>query len=102
MKTICCLTMLFSVAAVAGQTHITHCQLGDAVRVIQVVYPEGGELPCEVHYQRDGEKSVLWSARNEAGYCEKKAAEFVEKQRNWGWQCTFMPGDNTRIENTDG
>lgn len=94
--------MLFSVAALAGQTHTTHCQLGSDVRVITVVYPEGGELPCEVQYQRGSEQSVLWRARNEAGYCEQKAAEFVEKQRNWGWQCTFIPGDNSRIENTNG
>ncbi|MDP4536041.1 hypothetical protein Q3O60_07575 [Alkalimonas collagenimarina] len=94
----CCLTMLFSGVVIAGQTHTTHCQLGDTVRVIQVVYPEGGELPCEVRYQREGEQSVLWQARNEAGYCEQKAADFVEKQRGWGWQCTFMPDDAARSE----
>ncbi|WP_213998092.1 hypothetical protein [Arsukibacterium sp.] len=79
-----------------------HCQLGDAVRVIEVVYPEGGELPCEVHYTKDGTTSVLWQANNEAGYCEQQAAEFVEKQRGWGFECVAMPagskadgGDNT-------
>lgn len=102
LTSLCCLTMLFSFAAFAGQTHTTHCQLGDAVRVIEVVYPEGGELPCEVRYQREGEQSVLWRARNEAGYCEQKAAEFVEKQRGWGWQCTFMPTDSARIESDQG
>lgn len=69
----------------ANQT--THCQNGDAVRLIEVVYPQGGELPCEVQYTKDGNTEVLWRASNEAGYCEQKAAEFAERQRSWGWQC---------------
>jgi hypothetical protein len=75
-------------AALENQT--IHCQLGDAVRVIEVVYPQGAELPCEVHYRKDGSDSVLWRASTEAGYCEQKAAEFAEKQRSWGWQCVAM------------
>ncbi|WP_445767127.1 hypothetical protein [Rheinheimera sp.] len=71
----------------AAENQITHCQLGDAVRIIEVVYPQGTELPCEVHYSKDGQNSVLWRASNEAGYCEQQAASFAEKQRNWGWQC---------------
>jgi hypothetical protein len=76
----------------AGQS--MHCQLGDAVRVIEVVYPEGGELPCEVQYTKEGASSVLWQATNEAGYCEQQAADFVEKLRGWGFECVAMPAGN--------
>ncbi|KKO44383.1 hypothetical protein WG68_16340 [Arsukibacterium ikkense] len=69
----------------------THCQLGEAVRVIAVVYPQGGELPCEVRYSKDGTTNVLWQAKNDAGYCEQQAADFVAKQRGWGFECVVMP-----------
>ncbi|GAB58260.1 hypothetical protein [Rheinheimera nanhaiensis] len=79
------LTSLSIFAVHADQT--THCQKGEAVRLIAVVYPQGGELPCEVQYRKEGNTEVLWRASNEAGYCEQKAAEFAERQRSWGWQC---------------
>ncbi|MEE2024262.1 MULTISPECIES: hypothetical protein [Alkalimonas] len=82
--------LLFSLPALAGQPQTTQCTRGDSVRLIEVVYPEGGELPCEVHYSREGEQQVLWRARNEAGYCAQKAADFIERQRGWGYQCTLL------------
>ena len=81
----------------AGQS--MHCQLGDAVRVIEVVYPDGGELPCEVHYTKDGTGTVLWRASNEAGYCEQQAANFVEKQRGWGFECVAMTAMTVKAGN---
>lgn len=92
------LTALMPFMLVAAENQATHCQLGDAVRVIEVVYPEGTELPCEVHYGRDGQSSVLWRASSEAGYCEQKAAEFAEKQRGWGWQCVAVSPAATKNE----
>ncbi len=80
-----------SLLAAEPQGQSMHCQLGNAVRVIEVVYPQGGALPCEVRYSKDGATSVLWQAQNEAGYCEKQAADFVEKQRGWGFECVAMP-----------
>lgn len=84
---------LFSGSLIAAEQpgQSTHCQLGDAVRVIEVVYPQGGELPCEVRYSKDGATSVLWQADNEAGYCEQQAAAFIEKQRGWGFECVVVP-----------
>ena len=79
--------LLAPLNAVAADNQTMHCQRADAVRVIEVVYPQGSALPCEVHYIKQGQSSVLWQANNETGYCEQKAAEFVEKQRSWGWQC---------------
>ncbi len=87
MKALNLLLLLAPFTLLAADNQTTHCQLGDAVRVIEVVYPQGTELPCEVRYIRDGQSSVLWQASNEAGYCEQKAADFAEKQRGWGWQC---------------
>ena len=71
-----------------------HCQLGDAVRVIEVNYPEGGELPCEVQYTKDGVTAVLWQASNEAGYCQQQAAGFADKLRGYGFECVAMPAAN--------
>lgn len=97
-KTLILFTLALPLAAVAQsamENQTIHCQLDDAVRVIEVVYPQGSELPCEVHYRKDGTDSVLWRANSEAGYCEQKAAEFAEKQRSWGWQCVAMAAAKT-------
>ena len=96
------LTALVPFMLAAAENQAAHCQLGDAVRVIEVVYPEGTELPCEVHYGKDGQSSVLWRASSEAGYCEQKAAEFAEKQRGWGWQCVAVtPSNSDTADNSD-
>lgn len=84
------LTAMLPLMLQAGETETTHCQNGDAVRVIEVVYPNGTDVPCEVHYRKHGTDSVLWRASTEVGYCEQKAADFAEKQRGWGWQCVAM------------
>ena len=45
-------------------------------------------VPCQVNYIREDETTQsLWSAQNDEGYCEQKAVEFAEKQRDWGWDC---------------
>lgn len=72
-------------AAQAGMKSI--CTHGNESRVIEVVYSSDGPLPCEVHYTKAEGTQVLWSAQNAMGYCEQKAEEFTEKQRNWGWEC---------------
>lgn len=63
------------------------CQMEDKHRTVQVAYTGEGDVPCEVRYTKEGVTEVLWRASNETGYCEKKAKEFVEKQKGWGWQC---------------
>jgi hypothetical protein len=81
----------FSQIALAGTTYV--CTSGDMERKIEVVYLGAGTVPCEVRYTKNGNTEVLWSAQAEGGYCEAKAAEFVEKQRGWGWEC---------VESTEG
>lgn len=82
-------SLSFAVAAAENQT--TNCQNGDLARTIELAYPAEGDLPCEVRYTKQGSTQILWSASNELGYCEMKAAEFVEKHRGWGWDCSAEP-----------
>ncbi|UXD89034.1 hypothetical protein [Thalassolituus hydrocarboniclasticus] len=74
-------------AAQASSGDRTVCSHGNLTRIIEVKYTGEGTIPCEVHYTKDSGSQVLWSAQTEGGYCEQKAAEFVEKQRGWGWEC---------------
>ena len=74
----------------AGFADATECTRGELTRIVAVVYSEPGQpVPCEVVYEKPPqlETQTLWRAVNEAGYCEARAAEFVEKLRDLGWQC---------------
>ena len=71
----------------AMENQKTVCTHGIQERIIEVVYTGEGEVPCEVHYTKDTGSQVLWSAQGQVGYCEEKAAAFIEKQRGWGWEC---------------
>lgn len=69
----------------------TQCTYGDMVRRVVIMTEPGVSVPCEVHYFKDteapGEDQVLWSASQQAGYCEEKAAGLVAKLEGWGWAC---------------
>jgi len=94
-----------SQTAIAVDNHLTICTYGDKERKIEIAYPQNTTLPCEVQYTKDGEMKVLWNAKGEVGFCEEKAASFVEKHRSWGWQCAspadLSPEDETDNNNTD-
>jgi hypothetical protein len=64
---------------------------------VTVFYPEApARLPCRVFYSKPTEDTMprpLWTSLNEEGYCERKAAEFVEQLRAWGWACAMDPAD---------
>jgi hypothetical protein len=68
------------------------CTLDGLVRRVEVYFEPGREVPCEVHYYKDtevpGERQVPWRAQNEAGYCETRAAAFIEQLKSQGWDCT--------------
>ena len=67
-----------------------NCSHDDLVREVIIEYPQGGSVPCDVVYKKQTEgveDQVLWSAENQEGYCEEKAAEFVAKLESWGWVC---------------
>ncbi len=68
------------------------CTLQGLTRRVEIAYAtDGAGIPCDVNYYKDSEApgavSTLWSAQNLQGYCEQKAAEFVEKLQSWGWDC---------------
>jgi hypothetical protein len=78
--------MVVSLSSVAQEKYV--CTHGTAERVIFVKYlDEPNKVPCEVHYAKAEGEQVLWSAENTEGYCEEKAAAFVDKQSGWGWTC---------------
>ena len=69
----------------------TQCTYGDMVRRVVIMTEPGVSVPCEVHSFKDteapGEDQVLWSASQQAGYCEEKAAGLVARLAGWGWDC---------------
>jgi hypothetical protein len=74
-----------SVQAIENQK--TVCSHANQTRVIEVVYTTGDETPCEVRYSKEDGMTTPWSANNLAGFCEEKAAAFIDKQESWGWAC---------------
>ena len=85
------LAFLFPVSLIAQDRQDYQCTMGDLTRRVEIASEPGVAVPCEVHYYKDseapGEQQVLWRALNEAGYCETKAAEFVARLQEMGWQC---------------
>jgi hypothetical protein len=67
------------------------CRNAGLSRQVVVSYPDApARLPCKVFYSKPDENvlpRVLWEAVNTPGYCERKAAEFVEKLSTSGWHC---------------
>ncbi|MCZ6709549.1 MAG: hypothetical protein O7B25_04220 [Gammaproteobacteria bacterium] len=73
----------------------TQCTNGILTRGIEVVYSDPGQpTPCEVIYDKSTEgagQHSLWRAGSEAGYCEARAAAFVDKLADLGWACGPAP-----------
>lgn len=89
------LASLFTCVAIAA-TPVTasDCQYGKLNRSISVRYEVTGEpVPCQVLYVKhdEGVESTPWSANNEAGYCEAKAAELHQTLIDLGWACGDAP-----------
>lgn len=69
------------------------CELQGVTRRVEIDYESAdAAVPCSVNYFKDseapGEVNTLWNASNIEGYCEEKAAGFVDKLKSWGWSCT--------------
>ena len=76
--------------AAAASANPVSCTNGGLSRSVEVVYSDPGQaVPCEVIYNKSGEGSIetLWRANTEAGYCEARAAELIEKLEGLGWDC---------------
>ncbi len=84
-------TLLPFAASAQGVSSYT-CTYDEMVRRVEILTEPGVPVPCEVHYHKDteapGEHQVLWSAQNDAAYCESKTAEFVAQLEEWGWSCS--------------
>lgn len=77
------------------------CRHDNNVREIHIMQSESSPVPCSVVYKKltEGvEDQVLWTAENDAGYCEEKAKAFVDKQIGWGWTCVETVSDDDIIE----
>jgi len=92
MKTL--ITTLLLVIPMIGLTQDQtsyQCTMGELTRRVEIMHETGVTVPCEVHYYKDteapGERQVLWRAMSEAGYCEAKTTEFIEKLSGMGWDC---------------
>ncbi len=81
-----------SAMAEAEETIQSSCKNGDLVRRVAVVESSlSSGLSCEVVYWKDteapGVRQVLWTARQDAGYCYSKAISMVGKLAAMGWTC---------------
>ena len=74
------------------------CNMGNSVREIHIqTDTPSSPVPCSVVYKKvteGAEDQTLWTAENDAGYCEEKAKAFVEKQVSWGWTCEEAAGES--------
>lgn len=86
IKLIFSVLVIFSTAAYAENTR-TVCDSGDVRHIIQVVYPQGWDVPCEVHFDTPGDSRVVWKAETQVGFCERKAQEIVDRRISHGWSC---------------
>lgn len=69
------------------------CTMASLERTVELRYETPGEaVPCEVRYAKPTEgvgEQVLWRAEREAGYCEARFGEFVDKLTGFGWSCSL-------------
>jgi len=85
-----CLLVFLGLAS-DGYASSWSCQKAEITRQVVVYYPDApARLPCKVFYAKPMEKVLpraLWEAKNTQNYCERKAAEFIEKLSLSGWHC---------------
>ena len=89
-----------SAVAQSEETIQSSCKNGDLVRRVAVVESNlSSGLSCEVIYWKDteapGVRQVLWTAKQDSGYCYSKAISMVGKLAAMGWACesTSEPDD---------
>ncbi len=70
------------------------CEHNNLIREVSIDSAGENTVPCSVNYTKITEgvdTQQLWSAQNEAGYCEARAEEFIAKLESWGWNCSQDP-----------
>jgi hypothetical protein len=67
------------------------CKSGNTVREIDVQsQTPSNPVPCSVVYKKTTEgvpDQTLWTAENDAAYCEEKAKALADKLNSSGWNC---------------
>jgi len=67
------------------------CQKAGNTREVVVSYPNApARLPCKVFYAKPNQNVLprtVWQSMNTENYCERKAAELIEKFDSLGWHC---------------
>jgi len=74
----------------AAAANPVSCAQDGVIRRIEVVYAEPGQaVPCEVIYDTSAAGSIatVWRSNFEAGYCEARATELIDKLSGMGWLC---------------
>lgn len=85
-----CLALLagvISVSVMAGPDERTVCESGNIRHDIEINYPQGWSLPCEVYLKTPGERRRLWRADRSEGFCQEKAQILIDRRINSGWDC---------------
>ena len=84
------------------------CTMASLERTVELRYETPGDaVPCEVRYAKPSEgngEQVLWRAEREAGYCEARFGEFVDKLTGFGWSCSVPAADaaDDRVDDVAG
>lgn len=87
--------LLLSIATPLFADEVTVCTLNNSERIVELTDNSAG---CEVRYTKGGETKTLWSSPRPE-YCAPHAAEFIEKQKSWGYECSAKPVDSTDASN---
>ena len=77
------------------------CRHNNDVREIHIQRDTSAPVPCQVVYKKltEGvEDQVLWTAENDANFCDQQARAFVAKQESWGWTCVETIQDKNMDE----
>ena len=85
--------ILFAPAMVSASASWT-CEHNNLIREVSIDSAGENAVPCRVNYTKLTEgvdTQQLWSAQNEAGYCEARAEEFIARLESWGWACSADP-----------
>ena len=81
------------------------CTMMSLERTVELRYQNPGEaVPCEIGYSKQSEgfdDQVLWRAEHEAGYCEARFDEFVDRLRGFGWSCEEVDSDASSAASDD-
>lgn len=99
MNRLLIMTVIFfsSQMAFAGDGYYYQCSKDERLKTIAVTYASSSsDVPCNVTYTKKDKAVELWHADKQAGYCESKAAMFVENQTRKGWSCNKNMGNTPK------